>query len=933
MRNQLTPDSLSPVLAGRQQAGALRALCLSLVPCLSVWSAPVFSQVPNNNELLERAVSRAVAEAASREPSVAPEAGDSALGLNEIVDVSRQHPQMLARLSGATGADAGGGFNMAFLHGGDATSSVRTLLGTSGTTEGVQRVDIYVNQSRVGRRDVDFLIDPATDEVEPCFTADLLKQFGVDAFKLPVELDREAQCLRLAEVVPQASVRFDTASLRLELGVPQLYMAMARRGYVDPSLWDDGANVAFLGYTVNGRRSQGQGYGARSTLNSGLHLGLNVGPWRLRNDSSVTSGSGRGTDFSSQNTYAQRGVRSLKSTLVLGQTYTYSPLFDSVRFLGARMASDDAMRPDDEQGYAPVIRGSASSNATIEIRQNGYLIHTSTVSAGPFEIHDLAPSGANGDLEISVIEADGSRQVTRQAFYAPPLMVREGRFKYDLAGGEVRLSDHQRVKPAFFGGSMLYGIGPDSTIAGGAQIAENFQAYSLGLGLNSRLGALSLNGTHSRSLLDDRWRGGQRWELRYARFVQRTGTNVSFNARRDLDRDYRTLAAHVLEREWQSDFDAAYHGGQSSRQRFDASIAQPIGSGNFYLSGSHGRNWDGSSSRSVSAGYSNQIGRGTYNLSYTNSRNLFVVGDRSVRRDDMFMLSINMPLGARPRAPRAYASVGHQGGGNSVQAGLAGSLPITDQEVSYSVTAGRDGQGRSSGAFALGATTPVARVSASYTHSSTSDVSTVSASGVIVAHGGGVNLGQSVSETFMLAKVKPSVAGVGISNFAGVRTGRNGYAVIPNAMPYRGNWVGLDARGTTAGVDVDTAMQQVVPTRGAVVLATFSATRGRRVQFELRQSDGSRMPFGTTVENEKGERLGITDPRGRALVLLPDDHTTGTLKIHREGYGCSVGYVLPQRDANQNYQRLELQCAEAEIRSDIGQRGGVGSSVTAALVE
>jgi outer membrane usher protein len=100
-------------------------------------------------------------------------------------------------------------------------------------------------------------------------------------------------------------------------------------------------------------------------------------------------------------------------------------LFDSVRFLGMQLASDEAMRPDEERGYAPVIRGTAESNATVEIRQKGYLIYTTTVAPGPFAITDLQPSGTNGDLEIAVIEASGARRIFRQAFASPPLMVRE----------------------------------------------------------------------------------------------------------------------------------------------------------------------------------------------------------------------------------------------------------------------------------------------------------------------------------------------------------------------------------------------------------------------------------------------------------------------------------------------------------------------------
>src|SRR5690606_17207566 len=192
-------------------------------------------------------------------------------------------------------------------------------------------------------------------------------------------------------------------------------------------------------------------------VSASLRMGVNIGPWRVRNNSYYTSGSHQPSSFTSQNTYVQRDIGSLKSQLLAGQTYTRSPLFDSVRFTGVQMVSDDAMRPDSEQGYAPVIRGTAESNATVEVRQNGYVIYTTNVAPGPFAISDLAPSGSNGDLEITIIEADGSRRILRQAFSAPPLMVREGRLSYDIAAGQLRLNDEMQERPHFVSGSMLYG--------------------------------------------------------------------------------------------------------------------------------------------------------------------------------------------------------------------------------------------------------------------------------------------------------------------------------------------------------------------------------------------------------------------------------------------------------------------------------------------
>ena len=59
------------------------------------------------------------------------------------------------------------------------------------------------------------------------------------------------------------------------------------------------------------------------------------------------------------------------------------------------------------------MRGIAETNARIEVRQNQQLIYSSTVSPGSFVIDDLYPTGYGGDLEVSVIEADGRRREFR----------------------------------------------------------------------------------------------------------------------------------------------------------------------------------------------------------------------------------------------------------------------------------------------------------------------------------------------------------------------------------------------------------------------------------------------------------------------------------------------------------------------------------------
>jgi outer membrane usher protein len=804
-------------------------------------------------------------------------------------------------------------FNMAFLYGGASMSDLQALLAGSGVPEGVQRTELHVNQMLVGRRDVEFKNNPQTGEVEPCFSPEMLLQMGVDFDKLPQVPDADATCLRLPEWVPGATAAYDMGNLRLNLGIPQLYLTTSRRGYVDPSLWDDGERVGFLNYNVNLRQDKASGQSSSHSVSAGLQMGANMGAWRLRNNSYATSGSGQGTRFISQNTYAQRGITSLSSQLQMGESYTRSQLFDNVRFLGAQLISDEAMRPDSEQGYAPVIRGTAESNATVEVRQNGYLIYSANVAAGPFEIRDLSPSGGSGDLEITIIEANGARRTLRQAFSSPPLMVREGRLKYDAAMGQVRLNKNMRNKPNFLSGSALYGLNTSTTLAMGLNASEGFSAYSLGVGMNTSWGAFSLDGTHSRSSGQGEHATGERVKLRYGKFIESSRSHIFVNLQRSLSEGYRTLSDHVLANEVQFSPGAWWgQSGGASRQRLDISLTQQIGRGSLYFSGSLDKNWNGASSRSLSLSYGNTWGNLSYNLGYTYSRNVYSSYDNSSQsgNNHSLMLTLNIPLGRQPHAPQGFSNISHDRYGTSAQAGVSGQLP-TEREITYMVSGGRANDGSTSAAASMGTLTSFARMDASYSYGSGYHSGSLAAAGSVVAHGGGVNLSQSLGETFILAKVEPPVPGVGISSYAGVKTGTNGYAVIPNANPFRTNLVSLDTRGAPKGVDFDNAAQHLVPTRGAVTMAHFKAEMGRRIQFELRNADGKPMPFGAQVALW-GKRIGITDTRGRVLTMLPEGSQQGELTVEWEGKACKASYLLPPQDLDANYQRLPVNCIEQQ---------------------
>lgn len=339
-------------------------------------------------------------------------------------------------------ADLESEFNTSFLHGVKPGSNTDlSLLNKNALLPGTYRMDVYGADGLVGRREIDFFATPE-GLVEPCLSYELLQQFGLNFAKLEQEglisKENPPSCFPILTMLPDSQMEVDTQRLRLMLTVPQAYMMRGLRGYIDPALWDSGVPAAYSTYNLSARRNSQNNGQTSTSYNIGFLNGINLGSWRLRNQSNWSSSSRDSSSFKSNQSYLQRDLTSIKSQLSIGDVFSSSKLFDSLRFRGVQISSHEAMRPDLERGYAPVIRGTASSNATLEIRQDNFLIYQTTVPPGPFEIDDLPSSGSSGDLEITLIEADGSRQVSRQAFSVLPIMLRPGRYEHSVSLGKYR---------------------------------------------------------------------------------------------------------------------------------------------------------------------------------------------------------------------------------------------------------------------------------------------------------------------------------------------------------------------------------------------------------------------------------------------------------------------------------------------------------------
>ncbi|HEI8864669.1 TPA: fimbrial biogenesis outer membrane usher protein [Serratia odorifera] len=808
-------------------------------------------------------------------------------------------------------------FNPAFLDGNNAQqiqADLSVFENEGSQTPGTYRVDLYVNKQFAGSYDFDFFLqqDNVTGaHLQPCLDIGTLDSLGVKTAAFPMLQNSIHGCANLA-VIPQASAEFDFSQQRLMLSIPLAAMNSQARGFVAPERWDQGITALLLNYSYSGATSRDH-HGKSSNSNYlNLRPGFNLGAWRLRNYSTWSNDGGK---WQSAYTYLQRDIAALRSQLVLGDSSTSPDLFDSVPFRGAQLSTDDQMLPDSLRGYAPIIRGVARTNAQVTITQNGFTIYHSYVPPGEFVIDDLYPS-SSGELKVTILEADGSKQVSLVPYASVAVMQREGQFKYEATSGSYRSYNSNVESTPFSQGSLIYGLPWDMTLYGGMQTASKYQSLLLGMGKNlGNIGALSADATQSWARLEEQSKSrGQSLRLRYNKNMLTTGTNVAVAGYRYSTTGFYTLGETL----------SSYRNGNGNylperrRNRTELRVNQNLGKTRGYLTASliNEDYWNSErTTTSASLSYGNSWNNISYNLSYSLNRNTSDYdgsGSRRYNNDNLFSFSLSVPLNKWLAGSWASyrSSVGdHQHATHSV--GLNGTA-LAYNNLNWSLQQSLDSQGNSNGSDAsLSYRGSYGQIGAGYGYSRDNRRLSYNLQGGMLVHANGLTLSQPLGETTALIAA-PKAGGVQVSNQTGVATDFRGYTVVPYLTPYRENTLRLRPDTLPENVELEINSQTLVPTRGAVVRASFAPAVGKRLLMTLTRQQGEPVPFGAIVNvpDARTDKGSIVGDRGE--VFLTGMEPRGKLLVQwgkQPDQQCQVDYQLSEQDhAASGIVQLTQQC-------------------------
>ena len=257
-----------------------------------------------------------------------------------------------------------------------------------------------------------------------------------DAMPAPAPLLAPAtnnQCLFISDWVATSSDRFESGELRYDIQIPQAFLTRSSRQTVPKELLTRGDNAAFVNYNFNNFNSA-----SVSANYLSLSSGINVGGWQFRQGSSVSQNELGQNQYRVGETILKRPLIDQKANLVIGDTSTDSPVVGGVPVRGVRVSSEEALYPESEREFRPVVRGVARTNARVRVLQNNAVILEQNVPPGPFELADLNPISSVGNFQVVVAEADGSEQRFVVPFSISIGKLNPGSYRYSVATGLYR---------------------------------------------------------------------------------------------------------------------------------------------------------------------------------------------------------------------------------------------------------------------------------------------------------------------------------------------------------------------------------------------------------------------------------------------------------------------------------------------------------------
>lgn len=789
-------------------------------------------------------------------------------------------------------------------------------------------LDVYLNNQLIRRQASIALVKPEGDktDVQPCLSPELI---ALSAIRTTQNVTPNI-CLPIDALGPKINWEVDLSSLRLNMVVPQAGLLHSPRGFIPVSEWDAGETALFLRHNTNFYHTENTDSHLRyDYLWSNINAGFNLGLWQVRHQGNLRyaddNQTGRHYKYNAVATSVQRPLPQLDSIIAFGDNYTNSSLFGNLSFNGVKLSTDQRMWPQGKRGYAPEVRGVATTTARVVVRQQGKVIYETTVAPGAFVINDLYNTRGQGDLTVDVVEANGQVSRFTVPYSAVPDSIRPGNWNYELAMGYVR--QYYSVENKFIEGVLQRGMSNVLTANMGSRLADNYQAFLAGGVLATSVGAFGLNTVFSSAHVENNEKQqGWRVEASYSKTFT-TGTNLVLAAYRYSTSGYRDLQDVLGVRRQEKNGTLYYSDTLNQRNNFSATVSQPMGDwGMLSFTGSTSDYYNNASRiTQLQLGYSNSWRdisfnisaarqRSTYSSRYFNSVNDRDFDNENQRKytENTVSLGISIPFDFGSSRSQINFDMNRSRDSRTATVGMSGTTG-EKSSTSWALYSGIEHNNDSGDSSTWGGNiehrTSVGAFRAYASRGDSYQQYGLGMSGTLVAHRGGITAGPYTSDTFALVEA-PGARGAKIRNGQGATVDRFGYAILPSLTPYRYNTISLDSQNMADDVELQGGSKRLVPYAGAISRVTFKTTHGKATLINTTLPDSSQPPMGADVTDSNGEAVGIMGQGGQIYARLAAQSGVLFVKWGKTAaQQCQVWYQLPTTRDAPLYQ-LTLPCRQ-----------------------
>ncbi|EKK6907450.1 fimbria/pilus outer membrane usher protein [Escherichia coli] len=673
---------------------------------------------------------------------------------------------------------------------------------------------------------------------------------------------------------------YDFYQQRLNLVFPEKYLNIPVDGIHPTEQWDNGISALYINYDADiNNIIDKKSHSSYDYLYSRFESGINIGPWRIRNEGYIDKGNERKIKWNNLNNYAERGLNGIHSRLTIGDSFSNSVVFESIPFRGVMLGTEESMYPERYYNFSPVIKGVVKTHALVTVESNGSVIYSNSFSAGSFAITDLPSLGIGSILKVTIKESDGTIDKFYVPYSPPPIALKEGFTKYNLIFGKYRANNVDVIGQGFLQGILMYGLPYGLTAYNGMHFSNGYQAIKTGISSSlGDYGAISFDVAHSNTKHSlSRDKKGNAYNFKYYKDLFNTNSSFSFNYFKSDSRGYSSIT---------DDYNEVSTGFRyKSESIASVSVNQSLGAfGNFQYSFNREKSWfDNTQSNNSTLSYNADFMGNNLSLSFS-SQKIW-----NNRREKFIYLNLSVPFGEYANTNGYFYTQTiktHQGYNSSI--GVNGlnfdnklswdvntsSGNITNKYIAANVNwAGPHGN--------RGGMASINKYNQQYS---------LRMDGSTMISQYGVTFGQKIGSTSALIVV-PDGKAISITNNTGVQTDSDGLAVLGGLMPFKENIISLNPLTTPGNVEVLRTDIKVVPTRGAIVASRFNTLSGNKIIAKILKKDGSPVPLGSVVSLSDNINAGIVGEDGEVfLVGLPQEGTLIVTWGGGDNDKCNINY-------------------------------------------